>query len=117
MPPREEIDAGRGRVGEREGEGGLLAGSLRGVDGDLLFGRRRSLRDRDDILDRRESVVVEGSQLTGSPKSSSESIGTSAADWSGASPVGPLPTVGAGGGLGGGLSGPSMPPTFGTPGS
>ena len=51
MPPRDEIDAGRGRVGD-----GVLGG-----DGDELSRRRRSLRDREELLVRLELFVDVGS--------------------------------------------------------
>ena len=62
MPPRDELEAGRGRVGD---------GVLGGVLGELSR-RRRSLRDRDEVLVRLESVVDDGSSLMGSSISSSE---------------------------------------------
>ena len=93
-PPREDKDAGRGRVGDR-GDAGVWR-----------FGDRLSLRDLEVDRD-----PAEGSWLIGSEGSSSESTGTS----SSRSEYGRL--TGVRGGDGGGRSGPSRPPMFGTPGS
>ena len=56
-PPLEDNDAGRGRVGERGGEG---------VEGEGRCGDRLSLRDRE--VDREEGCqeIVDGSRLIGS---------------------------------------------------
>ena len=51
LPLRAAIDAGRGRVGD-----GVL-----GVGGGELSRRRRSLRDRDEMLDLLELLVDDGS--------------------------------------------------------
>ena len=96
-PPREDKDAGRGRVGDRGGDG--VAGTWR-------FGDRLSLRDLEVDRD-----PAEGSWLIGSAGSSSESTGTSSLR----SEYGRL--TGVRGGDGGGRSGPSRPPILGTPGS
>ena len=93
-PPREDKDAGRGRVGDR------------GDEGVWRLGDRRSLRDLEVDRD-----PAEGSWLIGSEGSSSESTGTSSAR----SGYGRL--SGVRGGDGGGRSGPSRPPMSGTPGS
>ena len=95
-PPREDSDEGRSRVGER------------GDVGVWRFGDRLSLRDLEVEVGR---DPAEGSWLIGSEGSSSESTGTS----SSRSEYGRL--TGVRGGLGGGRSGPSRPPIFGTPGS
>ena len=51
IPPRDDIEAGRGRVGD---------GVFGGVGVELSL-RRRSLRDRDELLDLLELFVDDGS--------------------------------------------------------